>query len=206
MAYRVDVDTFPEIPMRSLSLPCVLLLALLAACSRAPSAAAEDAPRPAAATTAAASPAEPTPAATAARTATDSATASSTDALPRVTVHKSPTCGCCSAWVEHMRGAGFEVDVVDTEDLETIRKAVGVPAGKASCHTAQVDGYFVEGHVPAADVVRLLRERPAAKGLTVPGMPIGSPGMEIPSGLVQPYSVLLVGEGGSTREYSRHGQ
>jgi hypothetical protein len=187
-----------------------LLLAVLAACSRTPTEAAET-PARAADTTArsvpAGEPAASTPASmpAAPAVAAGPAATAAPSALPRLTVHKSPTCGCCSAWVGHMREAGFEVDVVETHDLESIRKAVGVPAGKASCHTAQVDGYFVEGHVPAADVMRLLRERPEAKGLTVPGMPIGSPGMEIPSGLVQPYSVLLVGDGGSTREYSRHG-
>lgn len=125
--------------------------------------------------------------------------------LPRVTVHKSPTCGCCTLWVDHLRGAGFAVDVVETPDLEPIRKQVGVPVGKASCHTAQVDGYFVEGHVPADDVKRLLAERPDARGLTAPGMPLGSPGMEVPSGATPAYSVLLVAKDGTTSEFARHG-
>jgi hypothetical protein len=149
-------------------------------------------------------------AATAAEVAAESAAAASTPppvpvaGLPRVRVHKSPTCGCCSAWVQHMQLAGFAVEVVETDDLEPVRKRVGVPVGKASCHTAEVDGYFVEGHVPADDVKRLLRERPAARGLTVPGMPVGSPGMEVPSGETQPYAVLLVGEDGGTSEFARH--
>ena len=126
-------------------------------------------------------------------------------ALPRVLVHKSPTCGCCSGWVKHMEQEGFAVEVVETDDLETIRKAVGVPTGKASCHTAQVDGYFVEGHVPADDVKRLLAERPDARGLTAPGMPVGSPGMEVPSGATPAYRVLLVATDGATTEYARHG-
>jgi hypothetical protein len=125
--------------------------------------------------------------------------------LPRVVVHKSPTCGCCSLWVQHMQHAGFAVDVVETDDLESVRRHVGVPVGKASCHTAQVDGYFVEGHVPADDVKRLLAERPAARGLTAPGMPAGSPGMEVPSGATPGYSVLLVATDGTTREFARHG-
>ena len=125
--------------------------------------------------------------------------------LPQVLVHKSPTCGCCGAWVAHMEAAGFAVDVVETDDLEPIRRLVGVPAGKASCHTAQVDGYFVEGHVPADDVKRLLAERPAARGITAPGMPPGSPGMELPSGETPAYRVLLVANDGGTTEFARHG-
>src|SRR5688572_10565946 len=87
-----------------------------------------------------------------------------------------PNCGCCGGWVAHMEAAGFAVDVVETDDLEPLRKQVGVPTGKASCHTAQVDGYFVEGLVPADDVKRLLREHPSARGITAPGMPIGVAG------------------------------
>jgi len=104
-----------------------------------------------------------------------------------------PNCGCCGGWVAHMEAAGFAVDVVETDDLEPLRKQVGVPTGKASCHTAQVDGYFVEGLVPADDVKRLLREHPSARGITAPGMPMGSPGMEVSSGATPTYTVLLVG-------------
>lgn len=126
--------------------------------------------------------------------------------LPRVTVHKSPSCGCCSAWVDHIRQAGYPVDVMDgEEDLTPLKLALGVPAGQGSCHTAIVEGYFIEGHVPAEDVVRLLAERPDARGLTVPGMPVGSPGMEVPSGEVQPYTVFLVNHDGSTTPFSEHG-
>lgn len=126
-------------------------------------------------------------------------------ALPMITVHKSPTCDCCSRWVTHLKDAGFPVTVVNTPDLNPIKVAVGVPAGMGSCHTAQVDGYFIEGHVPAQDIQRLLTERPAARGLAVPGMPVGSPGMEVPSGQVQPYAVHLVGPDGRTTEFSHHG-
>ena len=125
--------------------------------------------------------------------------------LPSVTVYKSPTCGCCMKWVEHMRKAGFEVAVNDLDNVHPVKMRVGVPPGKGSCHTAEVDGYFLEGHVPASDVKRLLGERPAAKGLAVPGMPIGSPGMEVPDGRTQAYDVELVAKDGSTSRFSRHG-
>ncbi len=132
------------------------------------------------------------------------AAASATEPLAAMVVHKSPTCGCCGDWIEHMEGAGFTVDVRDTTELAPIKEAAGVPYGLGSCHTAEVEGYFVEGHVPAADVVRLLEERPEALGLTVPGMPLGSPGMEVPSGEVQAYDVLLVLPDGSTRVYASY--
>jgi hypothetical protein len=125
--------------------------------------------------------------------------------LPGVTVHKSATCGCCQLWVDRLRGAGFTVEVRNEDNLNDVKQRVGIPYGMGSCHTAEVAGYFVEGHVPIEDVQRLLRERPDAKGLTVPGMPAGSPGMEVPSGQVQPYDVLLVGRDGSTTVFSHHG-
>lgn len=126
-------------------------------------------------------------------------------AAPTVVVHKTPTCGCCGLWVKHMQAAGFQVQVHDLENLAPIKERVGVPFGMGSCHTAEVDGYFVEGHVPAEDVKRLLRERPKARGLTVPGMPAGSPGMEVPSGRVDRYDVLLVGPDGKTSVFATHG-
>jgi hypothetical protein len=124
---------------------------------------------------------------------------------PAMVVHKSPTCGCCLAWADQMQAAGFEVDLRDVDDVAPIKQALGVPASSASCHTAQVGGYFIEGHVPAADIRRLLEERPDARGLAVPGMPVGSPGMEVPSGARQPYEVLLVHSDGSTTVFARHG-
>ncbi|RYD17012.1 MAG: DUF411 domain-containing protein [Lysobacteraceae bacterium] len=127
-------------------------------------------------------------------------------ALPLVVVTKSPTCGCCHLWVEHMQKAGFEVEVHDVQDINLAKERVGVPYGKGSCHTAEVGGYFVEGHVPAEDVKRLLVEKPDAKGLAVPGMPAGSPGMEMPDGRVQPYVVELVARDGSTSVFAHHGQ
>jgi hypothetical protein len=123
----------------------------------------------------------------------------------RVTVYKSESCGCCKEWVKHLERAGFSVDVHDLSNLATIKQRVGVPAAMGSCHTAQIGGYFVEGHVPADDIKRLLRERPDAKGLTVPAMPAGSPGMEVPSGQVDPYDVFLVSKDGSTSVYAHHG-
>lgn len=126
-------------------------------------------------------------------------------ALPLVTVHKSPYCGCCVKWIEHMQAAGFEVKVVDTDDMTPVKQRVGIPPGKGSCHTAEVDGYFVEGHVPAEDVKRLLAERPDARGIVVPGMPIGSPGMESPDGRVQAYEVQLIDKQGLGSRWSRKG-
>ena len=97
-----------------------------------------------------------------------------------ITVFKSPSCGCCGKWVEYMRSHGFTVATRDMEDLEAIKKMAGVPDGLQSCHTATVGGYVVEGHVPVEAVRRLLRERPKTRGIAVPGMPAGSPGMESP--------------------------
>ena len=125
--------------------------------------------------------------------------------LPGVTVHKSATCGCCQLWVDRLRGAGFQVEVRNEDNLNEVKQRVGIPYGMGSCHTAEVGGYFVEGHVPMDDIKRLLRERPDAKGLTVPGMPAGSPGMEVPSGHVEPYDVLLVKRDGTTAVFSHHG-
>jgi hypothetical protein len=124
---------------------------------------------------------------------------------PRVVVYKSESCGCCKLWVQHLQQAGFSTEVHNVDNLGPIKERVGVPAGKGSCHTGEVGGYFIEGHVPAQDVKRLLREKPAAKGLTVPGMPLGSPGMEVPSGQVDAYEVLLVAKDGSTSVFARHG-
>ncbi len=95
-----------------------------------------------------------------------------------ITVNKTPQCGCCKKWVDHLRNNGFEVSVVDMQSVEPIRRQHGVPAALGSCHTALVEGYVVEGHVPADLIQRLVEERPKVKGLAVPGMPMGSPGME----------------------------
>ena len=124
--------------------------------------------------------------------------------LPRMTVYKTPTCGCCGAWVDHMREAGFVLDVHDMNDLGPVKQRLGVPYTKGSCHTAEVGGYLVEGHIPAADIKRLLEEKPDARGLVLPGMPLGSPGMEVPDGHQQPYTVELVHHDGTTEPFAQH--
>lgn len=124
-------------------------------------------------------------------------------ALPEVVVYKTPTCGCCSKWIAHLRAAGFTVRATDLEDLEPIRRDWKVPRTLASCHTAKVGGYVIEGHVPAADIRRLLEQRPRIDGLSVPGMPIGSPGME-QGGAVERYDVLGFNAAGETLVFARH--
>lgn len=141
----------------------------------------------------------------AAEPATKTPQAAKSTALPKVDVHKTPSCGCCGAWVEHLRRHGFEVATHDLDNLGPIKERVGVPYGMGSCHTAEVGGYFIEGHVPAAEIKRLLAEKPKAKGLTVPGMPIGSPGMES-GNRVDPYQVHLVHEDGTTSVYASYGR
>jgi len=111
-----------------------------------------------------------------------------------ILVHKDPNCGCCAGWVQHLKAAGFAVTVEETANLQVVRKRLRVPADLAACHTAEVGGYVLEGHVPAVAVRRLLEKRPAATGLAVPGMPAGSPGME--GGAPEPYDVVLFGAGG----------
>ena len=126
--------------------------------------------------------------------------------LPLAIVHKSPTCGCCELWVNHLKQSGFRVEVRHAENLNPLKERLGVPYGKGSCHTAEIGGYIVEGHVPVSDIKRLLKEKPAARGLVLPGMPIGSPGMEVPGAPVRPYTVELVKRDGSTVAYSTHGK
>ncbi|SNT20003.1 DUF411 domain-containing protein [Tropicimonas sediminicola] len=126
-------------------------------------------------------------------------------ATPQLEVFKSPTCGCCSAWIAHMRQSGFETVASDIDDdaLWLLKERTGITPELASCHTGFIDGYFIEGHVPAADVQRLLSERPEALGLTVPGMPIGSPGMEM-GDTREPYDTLLVLKGGAAEVFQSH--
>ncbi len=126
------------------------------------------------------------------------------NAGPTVTVYKSPTCGCCSHWIEHMRGHGFAVKSLDVDDVSAIKTQYGVPAAAGSCHTALVGGYVVEGHVPANAVKRLLREKPRVVGIAVPGMPAGSPGMEVPSGRVEPYDVVTFDKTGAVTVFEKH--
>ena len=124
-------------------------------------------------------------------------------AAATVDVVKTPWCGCCSAWIEHLRQAGFEVRVTETEDLAPVASKLGVPADLRSCHSASVGGYAIEGHVPAADIKRLLKEKPKAAGLAVPGMPVGSPGME-QGATKQPYATVLFERSGKRQVFARH--
>lgn len=126
-----------------------------------------------------------------------------TKAPPTIQVFKSPSCGCCGAWVKRLQANGFLVTTQDMEDVSAIAASAGVPDQLRSCHTALVDGYFVEGHVPDGDVHKLLRERPNARGIAVPGMPIGSPGME-QDGRREPFETILVLRDGSSRTFVRH--
>lgn len=119
-----------------------------------------------------------------------------------VEVYKSPYCGCCEEWVQHLKKNGFEVKTYDVNDVPAARKKLGMPEQLGSCHTAKVGGYLVEGHVPAADIQRMLKEKPKAVGIAVPGMPQGSPGME--TSTPQPYNTLLVQKDGTTRVFARH--
>ena len=123
-------------------------------------------------------------------------------AVPVLLVSKDPNCGCCSGWVEHVRAAGFKTTVVEMSDLTPLKSRLRVPNRLASCHTAEIGGYVIEGHVPAAAIKRLLKERPAAIGLAVPGMPVGSPGMEVSGAPDEPYEVVLFGPS-SERSYGR---
>jgi hypothetical protein len=123
------------------------------------------------------------------------------EGLPAVTVHKDPSCSCCSGWARHMTAAGFAVTVVETTHVDAVKARLGVPDRLASCHTAEINGYAIEGHVPAPAIVRLLAEKPAAKGLAVPGMPTGAPGMDGLSN--ETYEVILFG-GDRQRIYARY--
>jgi hypothetical protein len=123
-----------------------------------------------------------------------------------VQVFKDPTCGCCSLWVEHLRKAGFSATVSDSDDMAAIKTKLGVPQKARSCHTASVDGYVIEGHVPAAEVQRLLKERPKIVGIGVPGMPIGSPGMEVANVKPQAYDVLAFDKAGQTTVFASYGR
>ncbi len=122
--------------------------------------------------------------------------------LPEVEVYKSPHCSCCTEWARHMTANGFRVKSIDIEDVPTTRARLGMPERYGSCHTAKVGNYLIEGHVPAIDVQRLLREKPKAVGLAAPGMPGGSPGME--SARKEPYDVLLIGSDGEAKVFARH--
>ena len=121
---------------------------------------------------------------------------------PIITVYKDPGCGCCKSWIEHLIKHGYRVDAKDTPGMTEIKRTLGVPTGLAACHTAMVNGYLIEGHVPAADIDRLLAQKPLVAGLAVPGMPMGSPGME--GGAAQRYQVLTFDKSGKTTVFASH--
>lgn len=122
--------------------------------------------------------------------------------LPAVEVYKSASCGCCSKWVDHLKANGFEVIVRDVDNPVDYKRRFGVPPEMGSCHTATAGRYFIEGHVPAREIKRLLNERPQARGLSVPAMPMGSPGMEGPRR--DPYDVLLIHHDGTYGRYASY--
>ncbi len=119
-----------------------------------------------------------------------------------ITVYKDPDCGCCKAWVEYLRKNGYRVVTHDTRDMDEIKTTVGIPKQLMSCHTAIIAGYIIEGHVPAADIARLLRTKPNIRGLAVPGMPAGSPGMEGPPPVH--YKVIAFTRSGKTSVFANH--
>jgi hypothetical protein len=125
--------------------------------------------------------------------------------VPVIDVSKDPTCGCCMNWVAHLEKAGFRTKVTDSADMTAFKDARRIPKTLRSCHTGVVNGYVIEGHVPAADIKRLLAERPKLAGLAVPGMPLGSPGMEVASGQTQRYDVLAFDAQGKSLVYATHG-
>ena len=119
-----------------------------------------------------------------------------------IEVYKNQYCGCCHEWIAHLQKNGFKVTANDVPDTAPVRESLGIPVKLGSCHTAKIGGYAIEGHVPAADIKRLLKEKPKAIGLAVPGMPAGSPGMESPN--PQPYNTLLVMMDGTTKVWAKH--
>lgn len=123
---------------------------------------------------------------------------------PKIIVHRDAYCGCCHLWVEHLRKEGFAVDDRVEEAMSPVRERLGILPAHASCHTAEIEGYVIEGHVPASDIRRLLRDKPAIRGLVLPGMPMGSPGMEVDGVDAPPYTVLALGKDGSTKPYAEH--
>lgn len=132
--------------------------------------------------------------------------ATQTGAAAQVEVWKSPNCGCCGDWIRHLQASGFQVKVHDVPDTTPVRARLGVAARYGSCHSARVGTYAIEGHVPAREIRRLMQERPDALGLAVPGMPVGSPGMDGPvyQGRTQPYDVMLLDRSGGAGVFARY--
>lgn len=190
----------PSVVQTLAILPAALLIA---ACSRqnAPgNGAAWGAERAAAAAPAAA----PTTVAAAATPALASAQAAPVPGADTITVYKDPNCGCCGKWVDNMRANGFTVVTIDQPDMAPIKQRYGVANDVASCHTARVGGYVVEGHVPASDIRRLLAERPKITGIAAPGMPMGAPGMEMPGMKADTYDVVAFDSAGARSLFAEH--
>jgi hypothetical protein len=141
--------------------------------------------------------------AVAAAAAAASVPALAATSLPQIEVFKNPDCGCCGAWVDHLKAAGFPVKVHETPDTSAVRKRHGIPNELGSCHTGVVAGYALEGHVPADEIKRLLAKKPSAAGLSVPGMPVGSPGMEVGS-RKDPFQVLLIDKAGRSSVFASY--
>ena len=125
------------------------------------------------------------------------------NAETEMTVYKSATCGCCNKWIQHMEDNGFNIKAIDVRDMDLVKQQYGIHRELASCHTAVVDGYVVEGHVPADDVKRLLNEKPEVLGLSVPGMPVGSPGMEM-GDRVDEYAVIAIDKNGEAQIFNQY--
>lgn len=136
--------------------------------------------------------------------ATNTPSPSTNSSKPVITVYKSPTCGCCGGWVSYMAANGYSVMTEDINDVTVIKEQYGIPPELYSCHTATVDGYVLEGHVPVEAIERLLQERPDVVGIAVPGMPLGSPGMESAGRAAEPYDVVTFDQSGQTRVYERY--
>jgi hypothetical protein len=122
-----------------------------------------------------------------------------------IKVYKDPSCGCCTAWVEHLRRAGFMATIEPRDDINDLKEQLGVPSDLTSCHTGVINGYVIEGHVPAADIKRLVASRAVAKGLSVPGMPMNSPGMEVAGEPNERYTVWLFQADGKRTAFAQHG-
>lgn len=131
-----------------------------------------------------------------------SAIGASAEPLPEVVMHKDPNCGCCGKWAEHLEASGFKVKTVPERDMQAVKSRLGVPERLASCHTAKVGNYVIEGHVPASTIKRMLSEKPAVRGLAAPGMPPASPGMDVP-GNSDPFDVIAFDRAGKTRVYEQ---
>jgi len=122
---------------------------------------------------------------------------------PTMTIYMSPTCGCCAKWVDHVKAAGFTTEVHEEQDMDVVKQSLGVPADMRSCHTAQVDKYLIEGHVPAEDIKKLLDQKPSAAGLAAPGMPASSPGMAVPGEPHEAYDILVFQRDGSSKVFAK---